>query len=123
MALVHVLLAVRWSARGRTSSHLLLIETIRDSTGGPSRRLLHSCSMRVHGRSDEDSGPSSQHALRAVQALYNIAKTSREAFLTFFPEVFDALFRLCADAEPNVKNAASFLDSFVKVCRLLRSCA
>jgi len=49
------------------------------------------------------------------QALYNIAKTSREAFLAFFPEVFDALFRLCADAEPNVKNAASFLDSFVKV--------
>ena len=51
----------------------------------------------------------------SVQALYNIAKTSREAFLAFFPEVFDALFRLCADAEPNVKNAASFLDSFVKV--------
>ncbi len=62
------------------------------------------------------------HAVRAVQALYNIAKTSREAFLAFFPEVFDALFRLCADAEPNVKNAASFLDSFVKVRRLLHDC-
>lgn len=52
-----------------------------------------------------------------TQALYNIAKVSREAFLAFFPEVFDALFRLCADSEPNIMNAAAFLDNLVKVRR------
>lgn len=39
---------------------------------------------------------------------------AREAFISFFPEVFDALFKLCADTEPNVQNATSFLDNLVK---------
>lgn len=51
----------------------------------------------------------------ACEALYNVAKVAREGFITFFNDVFDALFRLCADSEPNVQNAAQFLDNLVKV--------
>ena len=35
--------------------------------------------------------------------------------MIFFHDVFDALFRLCADSEANVQNAAQFLDNLVKV--------
>lgn len=35
--------------------------------------------------------------------------------MVFFHDVFDALFRLCADSEANVQNAAQFLDNLVKV--------
>ncbi|KAL0055697.1 hypothetical protein WJX82_003331 [Trebouxia sp. C0006] len=50
----------------------------------------------------------------ACEALYNIAKVAREGFMMFFHDVFDALFRLCADSEANVQNAAQFLDNLVK---------
>ena len=53
----------------------------------------------------------------ACEALYNIAKVARECFMIFFHDVFDALFRLCADSEANVQNAAQFLDNLVKVSR------
>ena len=52
-----------------------------------------------------------------AQALYNIAKVAREDFIPFFSEVFEALFKLCADAERNVQNAAQFLDNLIKVPR------
>ena len=55
----------------------------------------------------------------ACEALYNIAKVAREGFMVFFHDVFDALFRLCADSEANVQNAAQFLDNLVKVCAVL----
>lgn len=35
--------------------------------------------------------------------------------MVFFSEVFDAMFRLCADSEINVQNAVQFLDNLVKV--------
>lgn len=39
-------------------------------------------------------------------------------FQQVFPEVFDALFRLCSDPDANVQNATAFLDRLVKVgCR------
>jgi vacuole morphology and inheritance protein 14 len=44
-----------------------------------------------------------------------VGKSAREGFVEFFPEVFDAMFRLCADPEPNVQSAVQFLDSLVKV--------
>eukprot|EP00201_Polytomella_parva_P000025 CAMPEP_0175039508 /NCGR_PEP_ID=MMETSP0052_2-20121109/630_1 /TAXON_ID=51329 ORGANISM="Polytomella parva, Strain SAG 63-3" /NCGR_SAMPLE_ID=MMETSP0052_2 /ASSEMBLY_ACC=CAM_ASM_000194 /LENGTH=479 /DNA_ID=CAMNT_0016301383 /DNA_START=141 /DNA_END=1576 /DNA_ORIENTATION=+ len=50
----------------------------------------------------------------ACEALYNIAKVARSGFVIFFPEAFDALFRLSADSESNVQNAVQFLDSLVK---------
>ncbi|KAL4449453.1 hypothetical protein ABPG77_007097 [Micractinium sp. CCAP 211/92] len=50
----------------------------------------------------------------AIESLWNVAKSTREHFLQVFPEVFEALFRLCSDADANVQNAASFLDNLVK---------
>ncbi|WIA13429.1 hypothetical protein OEZ85_007009 [Tetradesmus obliquus] len=50
----------------------------------------------------------------ACEALYNIAKVARDNFIVFFSEVFDAMFRLCADSETNVQNAVQFLDNLVK---------
>ncbi|EFJ46562.1 hypothetical protein VOLCADRAFT_62382 [Volvox carteri f. nagariensis] len=49
----------------------------------------------------------------ACEALYNIAKASA-TFILFFNEVFDAMFRLCADSEANVQNAVQFLDALIK---------
>lgn len=43
------------------------------------------------------------------------AQVAREGFVVFFSEVFDAMFRLCADSESNVQNAVQFLDNLVKV--------
>ena len=54
----------------------------------------------------------------ACEALYNIAKVAREGFMVFFHDVFDALFRLCADSEANVQNAAQFLDNLVKASQV-----
>lgn len=50
----------------------------------------------------------------AIESLWNVAKSTRDSFLAVFPEVFEALFRLCSDADTNVQNAASFLDNLVK---------
>ena len=50
----------------------------------------------------------------ACEALYNIAKVAREAFVPYFPSVFDALCRLSADNDSNVQNAAHLLDRLVK---------
>ncbi|GFR44339.1 hypothetical protein Agub_g5555, partial [Astrephomene gubernaculifera] len=50
----------------------------------------------------------------ACEALYNIAKVARGTFILFFNEVFDAMFRLCADSESNVQNAVQFLDALIK---------
>ena len=52
---------------------------------------------------------------RALPHLRMQAKSTRDSFLQVFPEVFDALFRLCSDADTNVQNAASFLDNLCKV--------
>lgn len=49
-----------------------------------------------------------------LEALYNIAKVSRESFMQFFSDTFDSLFRLCADAESRVQNAAMILDNMIK---------
>ncbi|KAK3242703.1 PtdIns(3,5)P(2) sythesis regulation factor, partial [Cymbomonas tetramitiformis] len=51
----------------------------------------------------------------ACEALYNIAKqVGRDSFIMFFNDVFDALCKLSADADPNVQNAAHLLDRLVK---------
>lgn len=42
------------------------------------------------------------------------AKSTRDSFLQVFPDVFDALFRLCSDPDANVQNATAFLDRLVK---------
>lgn len=47
--------------------------------------------------------------------LSPLSQVAREGFVIFFSEVFDAMFRLCADSEQNVQNAVQFLDNLVKV--------
>jgi hypothetical protein len=44
-----------------------------------------------------------------------VLQVARDNFIVFFSEVFDAMFRLCADSETNVQNAVQFLDNLVKV--------
>ena len=51
----------------------------------------------------------------ACEALYNIAKVAREEFMPHFLDTFEALFRLCADADQAVHQATSFLDNLLKV--------
>ena len=50
----------------------------------------------------------------ACESLYNIAKVARESFARFFADVFDVLYRLSADSDPNVQNAAHLLDRLMK---------
>ncbi|KAG6460747.1 hypothetical protein O3G_MSEX012197 [Manduca sexta] len=51
---------------------------------------------------------------QAAEALFNVLKIAREASLSQFPAVFDALARLSADPEPQVKHAAELLDRLLK---------
>lgn len=51
----------------------------------------------------------------ATEALFNVLKVARSATVTYFPLVFDALARLAADPEPQVRNGAEVLDRLVKV--------
>lgn len=51
----------------------------------------------------------------ALEALYNIAKVTREDFMPFFTDTFDALFRLCGDMDSAVHQATTFLDNLMKV--------
>lgn len=55
---------------------------------------------------------------QAVEALFNVVKIARGDTLLHFPLVFDALARLSADSEPQVKQAAELLDRLVKVLLL-----
>lgn len=52
---------------------------------------------------------------QAAEALFNVVKIARGSSLTHFPIIFDALARLAADSEPQVKQAAELLDRLVKV--------
>ena len=64
----------------------------------------------LHSFTDQDS----RVRYYACEALYNIAKASRQSFVRFFRDVFDALLRLCADPDSNVQNAGHLLDQLVK---------
>ncbi|GBP31941.1 Protein VAC14 homolog [Eumeta japonica] len=51
---------------------------------------------------------------QAAEAMYNVVKVGRGAVLAHFPLVFDALARLAADPEPQVKQGAELLDRLLK---------
>ncbi|CAB3250954.1 unnamed protein product [Arctia plantaginis] len=51
---------------------------------------------------------------QAAEALFNVLKIARGAALAHFPLVFDALARLAADPEQQVKQGAELLDRLVK---------
>eukprot|EP00892_Ulva_mutabilis_P010669 jgi/Ulvmu1/7975/UM004_0208.1 len=63
---------------------------------------------------DSFRDPDSGVRYYGLEALYNIAKVSRESFLRYFSDTFDSLFRLCADSENRVQNAAMILDNMIK---------
>lgn len=50
----------------------------------------------------------------ACEALYNVVKVSRGSVLTLFNSVFDALSKLSADPDQNVKNAFEMLDRLMQ---------
>ena len=52
---------------------------------------------------DSFRDPDSGVRYYGLEALYNIAKVSRESFLRYFSDTFDSLFRLCADSEHRVQ--------------------
>lgn len=58
--------------------------------------------------------PDSRVRYYALEALYNVAKSTRPAILVVFPEIFDVLFRLCSDPDRSVQNASSILDELMK---------
>lgn len=55
---------------------------------------------------------------QAAEALFNVLKIARGDALAHFPLVFDALARLAADPEQQVKQGAELLDRLVKVTLL-----
>eukprot|EP01137_Pigoraptor_chileana_P023157 Opistho-2@89009 len=50
----------------------------------------------------------------ACESIYNIAKVARPSTLLYFNEIFDALSKLAADPDTNVKSGAELLDRLVK---------
>jgi hypothetical protein len=62
--------------------------------------------------------PCSSHLLLLLLCCA-VLQVARDTFIVFFSEVFDAMFRLCADSETNVQNAVQFLDNLVKVRSVL----
>lgn len=52
---------------------------------------------------------------QAAEALFNVLKIVRGASLSQFPVIFDALAKLAADPEQQVKHAAELLDRLLKV--------
>jgi len=58
--------------------------------------------------------PDSRIRYYALEALYNISKSTRPAILACSEKIFDVLFRLCSDPDLSVQNAASILDELMK---------
>jgi vacuole morphology and inheritance protein 14 len=50
----------------------------------------------------------------ACEALYNIAKVSRNSILRYFNQIFDGLCKLFAHVDVDVKNGANLLDRLIK---------
>uniref|UniRef100_H2YAI9 Protein VAC14 homolog n=1 Tax=Ciona savignyi TaxID=51511 RepID=H2YAI9_CIOSA len=60
------------------------------------------------------SDPDSRMRYFACESLYNIVKVSRADTLPYFSELFDALSKLSADPDPNVRNGSDLLDRLLK---------
>jgi vacuole morphology and inheritance protein 14 len=50
----------------------------------------------------------------ALEALYNVAKSTRPAILAVFADIFEVLFRLAGDQDGSVRNAGEFLTDFLQ---------
>lgn len=60
------------------------------------------------------SNPDSRVRYYACEALYNVVKVARGSVLPFFNDIFDALSKLAADPDQNVKNGCELLDRLLK---------
>ena len=58
--------------------------------------------------------PESRVRYYACESLYNIAKVSRQAILSYFNQIFEGLTKLFADVDIDVKNGANLLDRLIK---------
>eukprot|EP00934_Nitzschia_sp_Nitz4_P001784 Nitzschia sp. Nitz4//scaffold112_size70979//65772//68450//NITZ4_005912-RA/size70979-processed-gene-0.123-mRNA-1//-1//CDS//3329533295//1784//frame0 len=58
--------------------------------------------------------PESRVRYYACESLYNIAKVSRQAILSYFNQIFEGLTKLFADVDVDVKNGANLLDRLIK---------
>lgn len=54
----------------------------------------------------------------ACEGLYNVTKVARGAILVHFNEIFNALSKLAADPDQNVKSGTEMLDRLLKVLTL-----
>jgi vacuole morphology and inheritance protein 14 len=54
----------------------------------------------------------------ACESLYNVVKVARGSVLPHFSDIFDALSKLAADPDQNVKNGSELLDRLMKVCNV-----
>lgn len=50
----------------------------------------------------------------ALEAMYNVAKSSKTFCLTYFSEIFDSMFKLSSDGDVSIKNANNFLNRLIK---------
>ena len=50
----------------------------------------------------------------ALEAIYNVAKSSKPAILNLFPDIFLLLFRLAGDEAKEVKNASDFVADYLQ---------
>merc|ERR1712137_827032 len=50
----------------------------------------------------------------ACESMYNISKVARSKILPFFNEIFDGLFKLFSDTDPQVQKGAQLLDRLMK---------
>ncbi|CAI9783398.1 unnamed protein product [Fraxinus pennsylvanica] len=67
----------------------------------------------LYSFSDQDS----RVRYYACEALYNIAKVVRGNFTVLFNQIFEVLYKLSIDSDPNVQSATYLLDRLVKVNR------
>ena len=51
----------------------------------------------------------------ACESLYNVVKVARGSVLPHFTDIFNALSKLAADPDQNVKNGSELLDRLMKV--------
>ena len=50
----------------------------------------------------------------ALEALYNVVKSTRPRILDYLPKIFDTLFRLCDDPDTSMQNATVFVSDLLK---------
>lgn len=64
----------------------------------------------VTGMNDLDS----KVRFASCEAMYNVAKVTKNTCLTYFSEIFDSMYKLSSDGDVSIKNANNFLNRLIK---------